>query len=73
MLRGSEAAIDSQMLRAYYSRQGNGSRDASWKVDMGNPGTIGFLSIKDGKVEARIEQLEGKNTAGVLMTRSSKY
>jgi hypothetical protein len=37
MLQGSETAIDCQMRRVYDSRQGNKSRDASWRVDMGNP------------------------------------
>ena len=30
-------------------------------------GTVGFLTIKDGKVEARIEQLEGEITGGGTM------
>jgi hypothetical protein len=37
MLQGSETAIDRHMRRVHDSRQGNKSRDASWRVDMGNP------------------------------------
>ncbi len=29
--------LDSRIPRVYYCRQGNEGRDASWRVDMGNP------------------------------------
>lgn len=52
------------------------NQNGSLRINPGSPtfpryqsviGTVGFLTIKDGKVEARIEQLEGEITSAGTM------
>ncbi|MEE8354183.1 MAG: metallophosphoesterase family protein [Dehalococcoidales bacterium] len=72
----SRKPLPDVIIYGHSHRSAMEQQDGGLRINPGSPtfpryqpvlGTVGFLTISDGKVEARIEQLEGEITSGGTM------